>query len=331
LGLLDHGHCLGLVSFLLEEMNSVVCTLFEGHYHLGAAALVNSLWASGFRGRVICGLRGEFPTWAEPSRSEASGAKVRDFGEGFEVWFVPCSTAVHFTNYKPTFMLEMWAEGAPAAAAERFYYFDPDIVVKCPWEVIERWAEDGIAVCEDVNFYLPPRHPLRIGWTHWLASQDIPVLNKQRERYYSGGFIGVPRERKDFLKLWETLIGKIGEVSGSLKKLKQGSANSLFHSMDQDAMNIAFMSSDVTINAAGLEAMDFSTGGHMLSHAIGSRKPWKGGFIKQAFNGYPPSRPVRAFFDHIDQPIQVFSPAESKRLRRSLRIASVIGRFHRRA
>ena len=310
-------------------MNSVVCTLFEGHYHLGAAALVNSLWASGFRGRVICGLRGALPPWAEPSRAEENGMKVRDFGEGFEVWFVPCTTAMHFTNYKPTFMLEMW--DGPAAGADRFYYFDPDIVIKCPWEVIERWAEDGIAVCEDVNFYLPPRHPLRIGWTHWLQSMGIPLLNKDRERYYSGGFIGVPREMKAFLTLWESLIAKIGEVSGSLKKLKQGSANSLFHSMDQDAMNIAFMASDVAINAAGLEAMDFSTGGHILSHAIGSRKPWKGGFIRQALNGYPPSRPVRAFFDHIEHPIAIFSPGESKKLKRSLRIASIIGRFHRRA
>lgn len=309
-------------------MNSAVCTLFEGHYHLGAAALVNSLWASGFRGRVICGLRGDLPPWSAPSRAEADGVRVRDFGEGFEVWFVPLTTRIHFTNYKPQFMLDMWR--GPAADAERFFYFDPDIVVKCPWEVIHRWAEGGIACCEDINYYLPPRHPLRIGWTQWLATVGIPVLSPERERYYSGGFIGVPRALQDFLVLWDTLIAKIGEASGSLQNLKQGSPTALFHSSDQDAMNIAFMASTAPINAAGWEAMDFTHGGHLLSHAIGSRKPWRGGFIKQALAGYPPSLPAKAFFEHVDRPIEVFSPGERARLRRSLKIGAFLGRFHRR-
>src|SRR4051812_119222 len=213
-------------------MSSAICTLFEGHYHLGAAALINSLKAAGYRGRVICGLRGSLPPWAEPSRDVEDGARVRDFGDGLEVWFVTLSTPIHFTNYKPTFMLEMWA--GPAAGAETFYYLDPDIVVKCPWEVMQRWASGGIALCEDVNFYLPPRHPLRIGWTSWLEEKALTVVSPGRERYYSGGFIGVPRAAQSFLSLWAGLIGKIGEATGSLSVLKQGGATSLFHSTDQD-------------------------------------------------------------------------------------------------
>lgn len=310
-------------------MISAVCTLFEGHYHLGAAALINSLWASGFRGRVICGLRGPLPPWSSPSREVENGIRVRDFGEGFEVWFVPVAATIHFTNYKPNFLLEMW-EG-PAANADTFYYIDPDIVLKCPWQVIERWAEEGLALSEDVNYYLPRHHPMRKGWIHWLRESGTEISDSNRERYYSAGFIGVPRAAREFLLLWQSTIAKIGKTTGSLALLKQGNAVSLFHTPDQDAMNIALMCSHVEVNGAGWESMDFAPGGHMLSHAIGSRKPWLGGFIGQALRGYPPSLAHKAFFDHITFPIQVFPPRQKSRMKLALNLGAFIGRFYRRA
>lgn len=310
-------------------MSSAVCTLFEGHYHLGAAALINSLWSSGFRGRVVCGLRGALPPWASSLKQVDEHTHVQDLGEGFEIWFVQITTKIHFTNYKPTFVLKVWdtAAGNP----DKFYYLDPDIVLKCPWEVMERWAHEGVGCCEDVNFYLPPRHPLRIGWTAWLAERGLNVTNDTLARYYSGGFVGVPRSARTFLETWEQLIEEIGRVSGSLTQLKQGGPTSLFHSMDQDAMNMAFMVAPVSINATGPEGMDFAPGGHLLSHAIGSRKPWRGGFVRQALVGYPPSMAHKAFFRYVDGPLRLFSSWEKFWLSSTLRIGALIGRFYRRA
>lgn len=309
-------------------MTSAVCTLFEGHYHLGAGALANSLWASGFRGKLICGLRGPLPPWAEPSRDGGDGRRVRDFGEGFEIWFVPLETKIHFTNYKPRFMLDMWS--GPAAGADRLYYFDPDIVIKCPWPLLHRWSDAGIACSEDVNFYLPPRHPLRLEWKAWLEQQNVPVLRPDLDRYYSGGFVGLPIALGEFLQNWESMIARVGETIGSLSAIKQGTANSLFHTPDQDALNIAFMTSPVPINGAGWESMDFAHGGHLLSHAIGGRKPWLGGFVKLATQGYAPSLATKSFFAYVDGPIEIFSAGEKAKLLRHLRWAALVGRFYRR-
>ena len=44
----------------------------------------------------------------------------------------------------------------------------------------------------------------------------------------------------------------------------------------------------VEILAVGPEGMDFLPGGHLLSHAAGGGKPWRGGFLRAALRGRPP-------------------------------------------
>jgi hypothetical protein len=77
--------------------------------------------------------------------------------------------------------------------------------------------------------------------------------------------------------------------------------------------------------------MDFRIGGWTMSHALGRRKPWHGRFVRQALDGYPPSKAVRAFCENLNGPIPVFAPARARRLQRSLKVAALISRFYHRS
>ena len=295
----------------------LACTLFERDYHLGAAALLNSLHRAGFTGIFVCGHRGPPPPWMDAAR--ALGPKIT-------VQFRPVTTSIHLTNHKPSFLAECW-QAHPEATS--LHYFDPDIVVKAPWSVLARWARDGLALCEDLNAYLPERHPYRLAWADFFQRNQLEP-RRSLERYYNAGFIGLSRPHEPFLGVWAEVVRRSVGETGTLSELKHSEPHTLFHSADQDALNMALVLGSFPINAAGPEAMDFVPGGHLLSHAAGGNKPWRGGFIREALRGRAPGQAQKAFFDHADGPIPVFGSAQRARLRASLRLAALIGRFYHR-
>ncbi len=295
----------------------LVCTLFEGDYHLGAAALINSLHATGFTGIIVCGHRGPPPPWA---------AAAFQLAPAIEVHCVPVTTTIHLTNHKPAFLRATWRAHPEA---ETLYYFDPDIVVKAPWTVLARWARDGIALVEDVNANFPAGHPYRLAWLDFFRRSSFTPI-RSLERYYNAGFIGLPRSQADLLNRWETLVAAGARETGSLGVLKHAGPHALFHSADQDALNMALLLGPEPIHAAGPEGMDFLPGGHLLSHAAGSTKPWRGGFLRDALRGRPPGLAQKAFFAHLAGPLPVFPAAIRWRLALSLRAAALMGRFYRR-
>lgn len=300
-------------------MNVCLCTLFEGDYHLGAAALLNSLHRAGFDGLFICGHRGPKPDWAGRT----------DSLHPITVRWVAINPSVHLTNYKPDFLLACLDRHAPDA--DVVAYLDPDIVLKARWPFFERWIlGGGIALCEDVNPNLPAGHPYRLAWREFFARYQLTPL-RNLERYYNAGFLAVPRPARGFLECWSSLI-RLAEIEiGTLGSLKHGSPDALFHTPDQDALNMALMLQDVPVHAAGPDGMDFQPGGVLLSHAIGQPKPWRGGFLRTALSGYPPGPAHKLFYQHAPGPLAVWSPARLALRRLDLRAAALVGRFYHRS
>jgi hypothetical protein len=308
-------------------MSTIVTTLFEGDYHLGAAALINSLCASGFTGKVICGHRGPAPAWA--NQSAQLGA--------VQVQFLELHTEMHLTNFKPEFLLQAW-NGRPAGVT-KIFYFDPDITIRAPWSFFEEWSGYGVALVEDVNSPLPESHPRRAAWRHCLRRRP-KLVRRELSIYVNGGFIGLDHSHVGFLYEWieaMSLVGKeIGGLAHSMFSFGDGQASRTsptypYSKTDQDALNIAVMTASQPVSIMGAEAMDFKAGGWTMAHALGPDKPWRKQILWSAFRARPPTSADREYWTHAAKPIPAFSPGTVAWRRVSLQLASALGRFYRRA
>ncbi len=305
--------------------SSVVCTLFEGHYHFGLAAFINSLHVHGYRGGVWAGYRGPLPPWARGA-VERDGISALEVAPGLTVHFVPVETKRHLTNFKPDFLF-----GARRffPEAENFFYFDPDLVLKCPWPFFEQWASCGVGLCEDVNSPMPSTHPLRAMWCRFYAQNGFTVA-RNLDVYVNGGFVGVSRADWEFVETWKHLLDMMEAEIGTLSELGVGDRRQLFHKPDQDALNIAAMFSARPVSIVGKEGMDVVPGGFLMSHALGASKPWRKNFLGEAVRGIPPTPADRQFFNYTRGPLPVFSHVTDWWKRLDLSVASGLARFYRR-
>ena len=189
-------------------MNSIICTLFEGDYHYGAAALINSLHFHGFEGEIFIGYRGDIPNWAKASINDNktgwNNARMLDVSDKIKVTFLPLTTTYHLTHYKPYFMLTLLNEVITDVTV--LYYFDPDIIIKTEWNFFERWADCGVAVVHEILYNdMPPTHPIRYAWKHLIMSAGKPVV-RDMHSYVNGGFLGLHIRHKAFLETWKALM-----------------------------------------------------------------------------------------------------------------------------
>jgi hypothetical protein len=305
-------------------MTTAVCTLFEGDYHHGVAALVNSLHASGFIGNVFAGYRGPRPAWA--ASDELCFGNLR-------IHFVPLAQNLHFANFKPQFMRRVFSHLAPDADA--VLYLDPDICLTAPWRFIETWLETGVAMCEDVNSPVYENHPRRLDWRKFYAGHDVS-LRYRGDVYVNSGAVGVTRARLGLLETWERLQTLMGEDIGGLDQVKLDGGTSArmrdpffcFNVHDQDALNATLEAcADTPVSILGREAMGFMPGLRVLPHALGPRKPWRRNYLFEALSGRPPGPADDAFWRHASGPVSTWPSGLSGRRRRQLRVARLISRF----
>jgi hypothetical protein len=320
-------------------MISVVCTLFEGNYHFGLAALVNSLHKAGFRGAVYAGYRGGLPPWARQAREVERPGWLRAHSmaiqEGLELVFLPLSTEYHLTNYKADFMLALL--DGPARNAGALFYLDPDLCVVCSWRYIEEWVTCGVALCEDVNSPLAEHHPRRVGWRRYFGAHGLAMTFRAPE-YVNGGFVGIRSEDRTFLLAWKQTMDLMGSEIGSLSiGLTVNSAYrstgfaDCFDRTDQDALNAAVEAWNGPVSVIGQEAMAFKPGATLLPHALGKGKPWQRNYFLYALSGRSPRAVDKAFWANANEPVAVYRHWHVALKKLEITMAVAIGRFLRRA
>lgn len=308
----------------MDTEEDCVCTLFEGDYHFGVGALVNSLCRAGFRGTVFAGYKGPLPSWAQTdafNRFEPA--------PGVVIEFIRLETSWHLANYKAKFMSDLLEN--QAKGSRRIAYFDPDIVVTCRWEFFRNWMDDGISVVQEVtNGTMPSSHPLRLTWARFLKENGEFTRNEM-ERYFNSGFVGLIRTRFSFLTLWHKLLE--AAISGSREMATQfmpGDRSFAFYAVDQDCMNAALMATTEDISAIGPEGMGFVPGGFTMQHALGSPKPWRFSPWRSVISGKPPTSAIKAFWEYANSPICLMPDSQLLLHRIGIRLAALSGRFHSR-
>lgn len=321
-------------------MSSIICTLFEGNYHFGVAALTNSLYHNGFRGDIYAGYRGSLPSWAIKTEFNSAlkwkGSSTMHVSNDFKLHFLPLETDYHFTNYKPDFMLEL-AEG-PGKNANKIFYFDPDIVITTAWKSFDTWVDCGVALSEDVNSPLSQYHPRRVAWRKYFGEKGLKLQFKD-PIYVNGGFVGVKKEDFEFLRIWkniqELMAAKIGGLNRSslngspLLKEDQG-VFSPFSKTDQDALNASIEAYSQIVSFVGKEGMGFREGGAMMPHALGQPKPWQSKTLNQMFKGRPPRQVEKQYWNYANNPIYSKSKVEVKQQKWGIKLAVFVSRFYKR-
>lgn len=316
-------------------MKCVICTLFEGEYHLGVAVLVNSLCQAGFRGTIYAGFRGPLPPWTQGKANAMPGGHWdMQITPDVRLVFIPLDTPAHFTNFKPDFLLQVEALASPES--EAVAYLDPDIVINTDWSYLEDWLSCGVALCEDVNSPIHENDPRRIGWRRFFKPLGFD-LHFRTASYINGGFVGLSWAHRKFLVTWQEFITAIAAhlggkdvvgISGGRRLSGAYGFADCFHQCDQDALNATLEACpEIPISVLGQQAMAFHAGRCILPHALGPAKPWRRRYLREALSGSPPALVDKVFWKQVDGPIRPFSRVHVASTRFRLALSAALGRL----
>jgi hypothetical protein len=251
--------------------------------------------------------------------------------------FLPLDTPAHFTNIKPDFMLDLFAE--EALGIGHLFYIDPDICVVRDWQFLADWATCGVGLCEDVNSPLSENHPRRVGWRRYFGDRGI-ALSYRGSAYVNGGCVSVARADARFLEDWRSLMRHMADIIGDLgaakieggKKITQNGFAMCFDSSDQDALNATVeMCDGMHYSILPQSAMAFAHGATILPHALGPAKPWRKNYLREMLIARRPGPPDHAFWANVDGPLRSTGAARIRMTRLSLGVSSAVARFYRKS
>jgi hypothetical protein len=305
------------------QNQSTVCTVFEGHFHKGVAALANSLHANGYEGIIWAAYKGALPPWARIDAHQNS-VEMMVVSEKLTVHFVKLADNTFLPYFKPDFMLDILENRMPNVA--QIFFFDCDIVVKCRFSYFEEWANFGVALCEDVNSPIPMSHPLRFQWKVYFKKFGIDIKVKDN-LYVNGGFVGLKSSAKNFLKTWQMAQNLMMHELKEVKNVNFKDRTNPFNCTDQDALNIAKDLTEEPLSVADGTAMDLSNHGYIMSHAVGKQKPWHKNFLLYVIKyGQAPSRTDRLYMNFTERPLSIFTPRTRFLKLWNLKLACALGR-----
>jgi hypothetical protein len=316
-------------SALLEVRTaSVVCTLAEGSYFNGVAALTNSLVHAGFQGSVVVGYRGDKPTWlAQLKEDHVSGVYV--VAPQVHLKLVELPGTWHLNNCKAHFIKQILLEQFPDV--DLVFYFDTDIVIKHSWDAFVGWARDGVVLVLDVaDSYMSPHHVYRRAWQSLAAKQGLKC--RDFTGYVNGGCIGINRAYAEFAIVWSALMEELERDGADMKEMKNWTGKLAFSRMDQDVLNATIMATNTPIALLGSEAMGmFPWANVVIPHAMFQKKPWSRKYLLDALRGFPPDRTHLAYWEFVDGPIRPFNRSKLVGKKIQVRIARLIGLLHSRS
>lgn len=305
----------------------IVATLVEGDYLFGASSLYNSLVRNGFDGEFLIGYRdlSKLPERLYqrmkvtcPNRPKITWQKL--------------DTDWHFTNIKPQFMDNIFEVNDDV---DKVTYIDPDISIVCPWKWIDSWPEHGPTICGDVNWDLPLNHPTRYEWRRLLEGASLHVHHNHRI-YYNGGFVSVQRQDRVFIQRWERLMKDYGgidnplDAKGDIESWRRGGRWNALQAPDQDTLNMVAMTWEHEMATLGPDAMGFLPGWNLMPHAVGSAKPWRRSYLREALGGTTPRLADHTYWRYAQFPVQSYRDIVFMINFLSLKMAALIGRFYRR-
>src|SRR3974390_1660447 len=90
----------------------VVCTVAEGSYFNGVAALANSLVRAGFEGSVVVGYRGRKPLWADSLKRRNQASDFYQVSSGVHLDFVELAGTWHLANLKAHLINQIFQRNA---------------------------------------------------------------------------------------------------------------------------------------------------------------------------------------------------------------------------
>lgn len=312
-------------------MRTAVCTLYEGNYHFGVGALINSLIQNQFKGDIFVGYRGELPPWFrhyENINHDIWGeVAVMQLLDKTMIYFVKPDTSLHFTNFKPQFLLDLSKN--LCSHYDAIAYFDPDIVVCRNWEYFEDWMQHGVAVVHDVVMEdMPSTHPLKRNW-ELIAKRNNQNINHNIYSYVNAGFCGILKKYWNFPILWEFFIEiALNEYKADSTKLRTHPRPNPFFYSDQDSFNLALMCYDGAISEIGSEGMGFKYGVVAMAHAVGSTKPWSKKYFRSFIKGVLPTYAEKKYWHYSNACIYIYPKFYHLFMRLKILLISFLGRFY---